>query len=99
MKLPGYLKKYFWDVDFKTLDTSAHSKDILGRILEYGDEKAVKWMNKNFSREEIADLLYHYRLVSPKSANFWALIFGIAKRNILCLKKPYLEIQRGRWLY
>lgn len=98
-KLPRFLKKYFWDVDFGKIDPEAYSQDILARLLEHGDEKAISWMKKNFTRHQITDVLSHYRIVSPKSANFWAIIYNIDKRKVLCLQKPYLEIRRRHWPY
>ncbi len=98
-KLPGFLEKYFWDVEFGKIDADASSLDILARLLEYGDERAIGWMKRNFIRHQIEDVLFHYRSVSPKSANFWALIFNIDKRKVLCLQKPYLEIRRRHWPY
>ncbi len=98
-KLPKFLEKYFWDVEFKNIEPEACSQDILARLLEYGDGRAIRWMKKNFSRYQIADVLSHYRIVSPISANFWAVIFSIDKRKILCLQKHYLEIRKQHWPY
>ena len=98
-KLPTFLKKYFWDVDFGKIDAKAYSRYVLAKLLEYGDEKAISWMKRNFTRHQIEDTLFHYRIVSPQSANFWALIFNVDKRKILCLQKPYLEIRRKHWPY
>jgi hypothetical protein len=98
-KLPRFLKKYFWDVEFEKLDIQVYSRDILARLLEYGDEKAISWMKRNFTKRQIEDILLHYRDVSPQSANFWALIFNIDRRKVLCLQKPYLEIRKRHWPY
>ena len=98
-KLPKFLKKYFWDVDFEKLDFRSYRQYVLGRILEYGDENAVSWLGKNFTKNEIADVLFRFRFVSPKSANFWAVVFGIDKKRVLCLQKHYLERLRMHWPY
>lgn len=98
-RLPNFLKKYFWDVDFKKLNARTHPEFILERLLEYGDEKAVNWMKNNYSKNEIADVLFYFRGVSPKSANYWAVIFNINKKKILCLQKHYLEIRKKHWAY
>ena len=98
-KLPKFLEKYFWDVEFKEIDTKSYSSDVLARLLEYGDEKAISWIKRKFTRHQIEDVLLHYRSVSPRSANFWALIFNIDKRKVVCLQKPYLEIRRRHWPY
>jgi len=55
-------------------------------------------MGKNFNRDEISEFLSFAR-IDPKSANFWALILGIKKENILCLKKHYLAVRKKTWLY
>ncbi|MFH1259885.1 MAG: hypothetical protein ABII74_08800 [Elusimicrobiota bacterium] len=96
-KAPGFLKKYFWDVDFGKLDVKAYPLDTIGRILENGDLKGINWLTKNFSRKEIVEVLLRLRIVSPKSANFWSLIFGVDKKKILCLQKPYLK--NTHWPY
>jgi len=97
--IPSFLSKYFWDVDLKKFNIQAYSQDVLARLLEYGDERAIKWMKKNFTKHQIEDVLFHYRNISPQSANFWALIYDIDKRKVLCLQKPYLEIRRRHWPY
>lgn len=98
-RLPKFLKKYFWDVDFGKINAQAHPQYVLVRLLEYGDKKAISWMKRNFTRHQIEDILFHYRSVSPQSANFWAVIFNIDKKKVLCLQKPYLEIRRRLWPY
>ena len=96
--LPKFLKKYFWDVDFNKLEVDKSRLFVLRRILEYGDEQAVQWMNNNFSRNEITKLLSFAR-INPQSANYWALVLGIKKENILCLRKRYLAMRKKIWPY
>ena len=96
--LPKFLKKYFWDVDFNKLEVDKSRLFVLRRILEYGDEQAVQWMNNNFSRNEITKLLSFAR-INPQSANYWALVLGIKKENVLCLRKRYLAMRKKIWPY
>ena len=98
-KLPAFLKKYFWDAEFKNIDAEVYSQYVLAKLLEYGDQKAISWLKRNFTRNQIEDVLFRYRSVSPQSANFWAVIFNINKRKVLCLQKPYLEIRKKHWPY
>jgi len=98
MKLPNFLKKYFWDVDFLELKKENHSRFIIERILEFGDQKAVKWMMKNFGLEEIKKVLRQSRNLSTKSANFWRFIFNVRRDRILCLKESFQKKQRITWL-
>lgn len=70
------LKKYFWDVDFEILDAKRHKTYILERILEMGDESAVLWMKKKFSKEDVLNVLKKSRKISKKSFNFWNFILN-----------------------
>jgi len=98
-KLPKFLEKYFWDVDFNKIDLDNRRVYILKRILEYGDEKAVRWMWKNFKKEEIKNALCNFRGYSQKSANFWAFILNIKKEDVKCLNKSFRETQKLFWPY
>jgi hypothetical protein len=96
---PKFLKKYFWDIDFEKLDVEKYRFYVIKRILNYGDEKAILWMNKHFHRDEQIKALCTTRDISPQSANFWALILGIPKRKVKCLQKHYSAIRKQFWPY
>lgn len=98
-KLPLLLKKYFWDVEFKKIDFEKRKVYILKRILEYGDEAAIRWMWKNFKKSEIKNALSNFRGYSLKTANFWAFILKINKENVKCLNTSFREIQKQFWPY
>ena len=85
-KLPEFLRGYFWEVEFDKIDLQKYRVYVLMRILNYGDKKAIAWMWKNFTEEEIKNILYNYRDLSLKSANFWAVIVGVKKEDVKCLK-------------
>lgn len=65
MKIASFLTKYFWDIDFKSL-SAKDSVFIIERILEYGDEKAIRWMMRNFDRSQIKKVLLSKRGFSKK---------------------------------
>ncbi|MDP2967236.1 MAG: hypothetical protein Q8N87_02405 [bacterium] len=97
--IPKSLKKYFWDVDFSKLDKKNYSQFIIERILEYGDERAIKWMRENFKLNQIKNVLQQSKNISRKSANFWRFIFSLNKNKILCLRKSFQEKQKLIWKY
>ena len=97
--IPKFLKKYFWDVDFSKLDKKNYSQFIIERILEYGDERAIKWMRENFKLNQIKNVLQQSKNLSRKSANFWRFIFNLNKNKILCLRKSFQEKQKLIWKY
>ncbi|MEW5768079.1 MAG: hypothetical protein AB1797_10745 [bacterium] len=98
-KLPEFLNKYFWEVEFKNIDLQKRRVYVLRRILEYGDEQAVAWMWNNFKKSEIKNVLSNFRGYSQKSANYWALILDVPKKKVLCLKKPSSKEPRTFWPY
>ncbi|MCD5390425.1 hypothetical protein LR007_00950 [candidate division NPL-UPA2 bacterium] len=98
-KLPKFLEKYFWDVEFEKIILEKRMVYVLRRILEYGDEEAVAWMWKNFRKSEIKNALSNFRGYSQKSANFWALLLDLPREEVLCLKSPSSKEQKKIWPY
>lgn len=98
-KLPKFLEKYFWDVEFEKINFRKRKVYILKRILEYGDEEAVAWMRQNFKKIEINNALCNFRGYSLKTANFWAFILNIKKEDVKCLSRSFRETQKQFWPY
>lgn len=96
--IPQTLYRYFWDVAPKEL-TEKHKQQIIARLLEYGDKEAMNWCRERFSEEEIKKILKTSRVLSQKSANFWALIFNIPKNQVLCLRPSFRDKHRKLWNY
>jgi len=99
MKLPSFLKKYFWNVDFSELNLEEDSFFVITRILEYGDIKSLCWLFKHTNRIQIKEVVIKSRELSPKTANFWSLFLNLDKNKILCLKKSYQKMQKSHWVY
>lgn len=76
----------FWDANLDTLEPTAYPHYTIERVLEYGDEADVTWLRGTFPREQIIDVLRTDRHLTPLSANFWALIFGIPAREVVALR-------------
>ena len=98
-KLPKFLKKYLWDVDFENYDLKRYPREVILRILEMGDEKAVSWMKRTFATRQVIDVLEKRRGLSAKSAFFWSEVFGIPKGKILCLQPLYRKLKDELWPY
>lgn len=97
--VPGFLKKYFWDVDLRDIDKTKHSRFIIERILEYGDREAVRWLENAFKPQQIKRAVCESKNISRKTANFWQFIFGLKRDKVLCLKKSFQKKQRAIWQY
>lgn len=94
-KLPPFLKQYFWDVDFEKLEFGTSKTFILKRVLDRGNDKALKWLLKHYTKDDIRQLLLTTRDISAKTANFWADLLNINHKKVPCLQKPYSRIQFG----
>ncbi len=97
--LPEFLKKYFWDTEFENIILANRRVYVLKRILEYGDEKAVAWMRRNFTTSEMKDTLSNFRGYSQKSANYWALLLDMPREKIPCLKTHSSKEPKKIWPY
>jgi len=75
--IPNNIVPFFWDIDTQKFDAAAYPEYAIWRILELGDPVAVSWMRATFSAEQIRMVICTERRLSPRSANFWALIYSI----------------------
>lgn len=98
-RLPLFLKKYFWDVEFLEINKRKNSRFIIERILEYGNKKAVSWLFKNYSLKEIKEVIYKTRFLSLRSLFFWILFLNLNKSKVKCLRKSFLERRKIFWPY
>jgi len=90
-RLPEFLRPLFWDVDFDQLRVPGHERYIIERILELGDDAAVRWVFQRFSQDQIVQTLRDSRSLSRKSALFWADILNVPRKSIRCLSKRSLR--------
>jgi len=92
-KMPQNVLKLLWDVDISKLSLVDHHRFIIERILEFGDLAEIRWMEKNFTQDQINKTLQNSRNLTAKSANFFALIYKQNIKDIKCLQTPYTEKQ------
>jgi hypothetical protein len=83
--IPKSLQSLFWDTNLDTFTPEAYPDYTIFRVLEYGNEEAVAWMRQMFSEADIRRVLATERRLTPKSANFWALVYGVPSREVAAL--------------
>jgi hypothetical protein len=83
--IPGNLQPLFWDTNLDTFTPEDHPDYTIFRVLELGDERAVRWLRNTFPESEIRRVLSSERRLSEKSANFWALVYGIPFGEVAAL--------------
>lgn len=84
--IPQYLHTLFWDTNLDNFNPGAFPAYTIARVLELGDRDAVAWLRETFSEAEIVKVLRTERRLTRKSANFWALVYGVAPDDVAALK-------------
>jgi hypothetical protein len=83
--IPGNLQPLFWDTNLETFAPEDYPDYTIFRVLEFGDEPALAWLRNNFPESEIRRVLRSEQRLSAKSANFWALVYGIPFGEVAAL--------------
>ena len=83
--IPNHVRPLFWDVDADRLDPRSYPRYTIARILEWGDERAYSWLKDIFTEEEIKDVVLRERRLTRKSANYWALVYGLPRDEVAAL--------------
>ena len=95
--LPAFLKRCFWDVQFRRLDPQQFGAFVIERILEYGDPRAVRWMQGRFNAEAIRGVVKRSRGLSARSANFWRLAYRVDRQAVRCLSRSFQQRRKRHW--
>jgi len=66
----------FWDVDPKTIDPKKHARYIIERVLDFGNDKEVKWLWHYYRHDLIADVVKKSRVLHPQSRSLWTLLLA-----------------------
>jgi len=87
-KLPLFLKPFFWSYDFSQLNIKSNEKLIIKNILNYGDEKSVKWLRDIFSETQIKKVIKNSSISEwdKKSLNLWSLFWDVTPSKRLRFK-------------
>lgn len=96
-KLPANFRKYFWEIDTDTLDVKKRSHYVIERLLEQGNMKSIQWLLNQFGKNQLIGILRQSRKISPKTANFWSLVYDIPKEEIKCLDESYQKQHKHIW--
>jgi len=65
----------FWDVDPKKINPKRHARYIIERVLDFGNDKEVKWLLNNYSSDLIKKTVRGSRVIHSKSKALWSLLY------------------------
>ena len=80
--IPSELHGCFWDIDCSKFEPRQYPRYTIRRVLEYGNQRAVAWLQDVFSGNEICSVIRDERRLSAKSASFWGIVYGIPRNQI-----------------
>jgi hypothetical protein len=86
VKEKEYFKKYFWDVDIEKLDIDNHKFYIIERLLNFGNEKTLIWLFRNYTKEEIKEVVKKSRSLTIKTARCWQNYFNLKEEEMRCFQ-------------
>lgn len=64
----------FWDVDPKTINPKRHAVYIIERILDFGNDKEVRWMWETYPHSLIRKVVQKSRVLQPQTRSLWTLL-------------------------
>ncbi|MGE3579083.1 MAG: hypothetical protein AB7I25_11555 [Vicinamibacterales bacterium] len=83
--MPESPRLLFWDLDTRDFDPRAYPQYVIERVLEFGDRQAVTWMKDLFADSQVVQVLRSSRRLSRRSANYWALVYGVPRIDVRAL--------------
>jgi hypothetical protein len=84
--IPKHLRSLFWDTNVDGFDPAAHPTYTIARVLERGEDEDMAWLLRTFPAVKIQEVLRTDRRLSPRSANFWALVFNVPAPEVAALQ-------------
>ena len=87
VRVPQNVRRFFWDVDVDGISIAESAHFIIGRLMEHGDENAVKFLFKCYSHDELVQVLKKNRAISRRSCIFWRIFLGMDEES--CTPKRY----------
>ncbi|MGI5822972.1 MAG: DUF6922 domain-containing protein [Dethiobacteria bacterium] len=84
LDMPAAVTRLFWDVDWDTLNLEAHQGFIIERVLNMGDEVALKWLWQKFGRGAILKTVTVSSKLTLKTARCWQNYFQLKEEQMKC---------------
>lgn len=95
--LPPFLSKFIWDVDPKAVDIDKNYFFVLERLLEEGDDAAIRWVMSYYTREQRLEVIRNSRRLSRKTARLWQNYYGLGEDEVRCLSTCFRKTQGPCW--
>ncbi|MDI7247696.1 MAG: hypothetical protein QME92_09555 [Bacillota bacterium] len=97
--LPDFVHCFFWDVDPKTLDPDKYPFFVIERLLEEGDDAAIRWVMSYYTDDQRLEVVKNSRRLSRKTARLWQNYYNLAAEEVRCLSTPFRKTVDPFWPY
>ena len=74
MRIIPLRQSLFWDTDPRFIDAKKHAVYIIERVLEFGNDKEVRWVWNFYKLALIKKVVNNSRAISEKTKNLWKLL-------------------------
>lgn len=69
-----FRQSLFWDTDPNKIDTKKNAEYIIERILDFGKDEEVRWLQKFYDKSLIKKVILNPRRLRPQTKILWKLI-------------------------
>ena len=69
-----FRQSLFWDVNPKNIDVEKNAQYIIERILDFGDDKEVKWLWHFYNKKRLKKVVLKSRCLRPRTKKLWTLL-------------------------
>ena len=64
----------FWDVNPNKIDAEKNAQYIIERILDFGNDKEVRWLWKFYNKDILKKVVAKSRCLRPETKILWQLL-------------------------
>lgn len=113
--LPEFLHAFFWDTNPKRVSPRRHMNAVCLRLMERGDESAIRWLLQTYRRERLRAwiMAQEGRGLTPRALRFWEVLLDLPHPQTSDLERArrfYVRARQartglaqtatpGRWAY
>ena len=77
--IPSFLiPACFWDCDPKEIDLRLHLRFVIERVMEYGDDNAIRWLLRTYTNGDLIDVLHRSSVLTAKTVTCWTNYLGVS---------------------
>ena len=69
-----FRQSLFWDVDPKKIDAKKNAPYVIERILDFGNDREVRWLWKFYDKETLKSVVDNPRRLRPRTRSLWTLL-------------------------